>query len=79
MPIEIKELHITVAVDVSRTASATSGGDEALRTQFGNNNVYDLDPLGGDIRSDQLALDDGTAVLGGWGASSYQWATGSDW
>ena len=80
MPIEIKELHIKVAVDGSRMApTATTGGDEALRTRFGGNDADDPDPLGGDALLVPLMIDDGTAVLVDPGASSQHWASGSDW
>lgn len=53
MPIEMRELQIKVVVRDETTTSA-NGGDEALRTQIGNNNQYNIDPS--DIGSAYLLL-----------------------
>jgi hypothetical protein len=74
MPIEIKELHIKVVVTDRGESALLNGGDEMYRTQYGNNNAYNLDP---DDEVGDLSLaatrDDGGEVLSGWGSSSYQY------
>ncbi|HEV7265481.1 MAG TPA: hypothetical protein VGN83_11255 [Falsiroseomonas sp.] len=45
MPIEIRELAINTVVS-EETAPTAAGGDEAFRTQFGNNNAPEAEPPG---------------------------------
>jgi hypothetical protein len=69
MPIEIKELHIKVTVE---PVAVVNGGDEALRTQFGNNNIYDIDPTRLDGQDALLAS--AVDTRSGWGISSDPYA-----
>jgi hypothetical protein len=58
MPIEIRELTIKAVVK-EETATTAAGGDEMYRTQYGNNNAYDLDPAGAEDLLLAVAGDEG--------------------